>query len=84
MSAVLVDSDVLLDVLTGDPRWSDWSAEQLARLADESFLAANPIISHRASSAPRAVRRGGPRTRATSGRPCSAALPDCQIRPIVA
>jgi predicted nucleic acid-binding protein len=43
-SAVLVDSNVLLDVLTEDPHWFSWSAEALARCADESAVAINPII----------------------------------------
>ncbi|HYV40364.1 MAG TPA: type II toxin-antitoxin system VapC family toxin [Thermoanaerobaculia bacterium] len=42
--AVLVDSNVLLDVLTEDPRWFPWSGEALARAADEAALAINPII----------------------------------------
>jgi len=41
---VLVDSSVLLDVLTGDPRWSAWSSRMLVRLLDEAALAINPII----------------------------------------
>jgi predicted nucleic acid-binding protein len=43
-SAVLVDSNVLLDVLTEDSHWFSWSAEALARCADESAVAINPII----------------------------------------
>jgi len=41
---VLVDSSVLLDVLTEDPRWYSWSARAIARCADEAALAINPII----------------------------------------
>ncbi|MBK7949824.1 MAG: type II toxin-antitoxin system VapC family toxin [Deltaproteobacteria bacterium] len=41
---VLVDSNVLLDVMTEDPEWSAWSAESLARCAEESALAINPLI----------------------------------------
>jgi predicted nucleic acid-binding protein len=41
---VLVDSSVLLDVLTSDPRWSGWSSRVLVRLMDEAALAINPII----------------------------------------
>jgi predicted nucleic acid-binding protein len=41
---VLVDSNVLLDVLTEDPRWLAWSGDALARAADEAVLAINPII----------------------------------------
>jgi predicted nucleic acid-binding protein len=42
--AVLVDSNVLLDVLTDDPRWCAWSEQALARCADDAALAINPII----------------------------------------
>ncbi|MDE2055272.1 MAG: type II toxin-antitoxin system VapC family toxin [Xanthomonadaceae bacterium] len=44
MSRVLVDSNVLLDVLTDDPRWGAWSAAQLDAAAAKSELAINPII----------------------------------------
>ena len=44
MSVVLVDSNVLLDVLTDDPRWGSWSSEVLARCGDDAALAINPII----------------------------------------
>lgn len=40
----LVDSNVLLDVLTGDPRWSGWPGEALAEQAEREVLAINPII----------------------------------------
>jgi predicted nucleic acid-binding protein len=42
--AVLVDSNVVLDILTEDPLWFSWSARALARCADEAILAINPII----------------------------------------
>ncbi len=41
---MLVDSNVILDVVTDDPRWAGWSAEQLSRAADRSRLAINPIV----------------------------------------
>lgn len=41
---VLVDSNVLLDVLTKDPQWSAWSSTQLAAVADRNGLAINPIV----------------------------------------
>ena len=41
---VLVDSNVLLDVLTEDPRWSAWSMDALAEQGDREVLAINPII----------------------------------------
>ncbi len=40
----LVDSNVILDVVTDDPKWGRWSAEALSRAADESALAINPLI----------------------------------------
>jgi len=41
---VLVDSNVLLDVLTEDPTWFEWSADALARTAESETLIINPII----------------------------------------
>ncbi len=40
---VLVDANVLLDVLTNDPQWADWSAEQLERSLRRG-LAINAVI----------------------------------------
>jgi predicted nucleic acid-binding protein len=40
----LVDSNVLLDLVTDDPTWGQWSAEALSQAADESALAINPLI----------------------------------------
>ena len=42
--ATLVDSNVLLDVITEDQEWLDWSAAALARAADTSPLVINPIV----------------------------------------
>ena len=44
MSTVLVDSNVLLDTLTEDPRWFGWSSNALKRAGEGSQLAINPII----------------------------------------
>ncbi len=44
MSRVLVDSNVLLDVATNDPKWGAWSSAALAEAAEASALAINPII----------------------------------------
>lgn len=44
MGATLVDSNVLLDVLTEDPVWYAWSSEALAEMAERAVLAINPII----------------------------------------
>jgi len=41
---ILVDSNVLLDVLTEDARWSSWSMKALAEQAERDLLAINPII----------------------------------------
>lgn len=41
---ILVDSNVLLDVLTEDSRWSSWSMKALAEQGDRDVLAINPII----------------------------------------
>lgn len=41
---VLVDSNVLLDIATDDPRWGAWSAETLEDIAEESVLVINPVI----------------------------------------
>lgn len=40
----LVDTNVLLDVATRDPKWFSWSGEALAQAADETLLAINPLI----------------------------------------
>jgi predicted nucleic acid-binding protein len=44
MSAVLVDSNVLLDVVTADPNWSTWSARAIEAAANEGRLLINSII----------------------------------------
>jgi predicted nucleic acid-binding protein len=40
----LVDSNIILDLVTDDAEWFDWSSESLAKAADESTLAINPIV----------------------------------------
>jgi len=40
----LVDSNVLLDVITEDETWLEWSSNALARAADDGALFVNPII----------------------------------------
>ncbi len=44
MTAVLIDSNILLDVMTEDPRWFSWSAASLERAANSFRLVINPII----------------------------------------
>jgi predicted nucleic acid-binding protein len=41
---ILVDSNVLIDISARDPKWFDWSAEQLALAMDREDAAINPII----------------------------------------
>lgn len=40
----LVDSNVLIDVLTNDPLWGPWSSQNLAKCADEAPLILNALI----------------------------------------
>jgi hypothetical protein len=44
MTPVLVDSNVLLDTLTGDPRWAPWSRSALQQAGDTAILVINPVI----------------------------------------
>jgi len=44
VTAILIDSNVLLDLMTEDARWFSWSAEVVERLADRFRLVLNPII----------------------------------------
>lgn len=41
---VLVDSNVILDVVTEGERWFRWSSETLAQYAETHILVINPII----------------------------------------
>lgn len=43
-SATLVDSCVLIDVLADDPKWAEWSLDQLDRLGTQAPLVINPLI----------------------------------------
>ena len=40
----LIDSNVLLDIFTDDPRWSDWSAGALAHAIRTAPVFINPIV----------------------------------------
>ena len=44
MTAIMVDSNVLLDLMTEDTRWLSWSAEAVEKAADRFRLVTNPII----------------------------------------
>jgi predicted nucleic acid-binding protein len=40
----MVDSSVMLDILTDDPTWTEWSEQTLALARDEGRLVINPIV----------------------------------------
>ncbi len=44
MVGTLVDSDVILDVLTEDAQWYDWSSAMLGNAATTGTLHINPLI----------------------------------------
>jgi hypothetical protein len=44
MTNVLVDSNVILDIVTEDANWFEWSSTQLMQSADRGNLIINPII----------------------------------------
>jgi predicted nucleic acid-binding protein len=44
MVAVLVDSNVLLDIMNESPAWFSWSSTALAQAADSGRIIINPII----------------------------------------
>lgn len=44
MTAVVVDSNVLIDVITDDATWGEWSSDALQRAADEAILVINALI----------------------------------------
>jgi predicted nucleic acid-binding protein len=44
LSPVLVDSNVLIDSLTHDPAWGEWSSRQLGQLLNQTVVVINPLI----------------------------------------
>lgn len=44
MNPVLVDSNVILDLVTEDPAWLAWSEEQIEREAERSVLVIDPLV----------------------------------------
>jgi predicted nucleic acid-binding protein len=44
MTDILVDSNVILDILTEDPQWFEWSSQPLREYANQGELVINPII----------------------------------------
>src|SRR5680860_490406 len=41
---ILVDSNILLDVISSDPQWGEWSRSRLSEATEYSSLAINPVI----------------------------------------
>lgn len=41
---ILVDSNIILDIMSEDPSWYGWSSANLARLGDASVLVINSVI----------------------------------------
>jgi predicted nucleic acid-binding protein len=41
---ILIDTNVLLDLVTDDPEWADWSQQQLNSAALRDRLAINPVV----------------------------------------
>lgn len=50
MSPILVDSSVLLDIVTPDAEWFDWSSATLISAAEQAILVINPLIYAEVSS----------------------------------
>jgi predicted nucleic acid-binding protein len=44
MSAVMIDSNVLIDIMTEDEQWFAWSSQAIERAADRYGLVINPIV----------------------------------------
>lgn len=44
MAAYLADSSVLLDVLTADPTWAEWSVKRLEKALAEGPVFIDPIV----------------------------------------
>jgi predicted nucleic acid-binding protein len=44
VSAVLIDTNILLDIFTDDPNWYEWSINALSRAARDSTLIISPVI----------------------------------------
>jgi predicted nucleic acid-binding protein len=41
---ILIDTNILLDVVTGDPQWADWSQQQLDSAAARDQVAINDVV----------------------------------------
>ena len=58
LTGVLIDSNVLIDILSDDPTWGAWSREALRRASNEAVLVINPVVYTRD---PRRYRTSFPR-----------------------
>ena len=43
-AVTLVNSNVLLDIFTDDPEWSEWSTQTLGRVLDQGEVVVNPLV----------------------------------------
>lgn len=44
MKEILVDSNIILDIVTEDQNWFEWSSNKLTEYAEKTKLNINPII----------------------------------------
>ena len=44
MPHIMVDANVILDIVTEDPDWYEWSSETLKQYADSHILVINPVV----------------------------------------
>lgn len=44
MTRTLVDSNVILDLMTNDPDWCEWSLQAIERRLESGILVINPVI----------------------------------------
>ncbi|HEY5943439.1 MAG TPA: type II toxin-antitoxin system VapC family toxin [Solirubrobacterales bacterium] len=44
MKGTLVDSNVLIDILSQDPIWANWSGQALAELSSQGTLVINTVV----------------------------------------
>jgi len=42
--SIIIDSNIILDILTEDKHWFDWSSDQLLKYSEENDLIINQII----------------------------------------
>jgi len=57
VTPILIDSNVLIDVLSEEGPWTSWSSRALREAADEAVLVINPIIFGEISIGYRTIER---------------------------